>query len=1346
MATPGSVSLGGAAHAPARRWRNARPLLLGLVSTAALGYLFWALYWTHRLFRAPFLPGNLQLTLHLASAALLSVLGAWLLGRCWRQRHVWALELPDGQEHELRGRIVLGSDRASSDLYVGSPVVSRRHAELSPAPDGVVIRDLGSTNGTFAGGLDLRWRGPLTLAAGDPFVLGENGPVWTVVRVPAKGLLAGIAWPLLLACLLAAGLATGFCGNLQRLPERPVVVGTTAIGFEVFRAVVPAVVVGVAFAALIAGAVAVRRRPGRGRGAIEGAAAAALLLAVAGSVTLYSLLPAVGLRYARAAERAWESVGAANWAQIESWEKAGGRPGELRKSLLAGDAAGIPAELRGLGQPPNELASALARYAEGRAALRWAANLAGRAGEPFYSRTYFVQTLTLVAALFAALVLPGLWPPLARAARGGLARLARPLSPRLVRAADAGSPWARRFRFALYPDLLLGFAAAGLVAATLWSPLGSTLGRGKSLYLDLPGMPPMQAVELVKGLFVLFLAGYFARHGELMARTARPRYFAPFLAAALGVLALTAVQADLGGLFMLALFLGIVFVVATGQLRLALAVPLLLVPGLALAWKLGHASIVATRFGLWLDPRGAPLGEQIVEARQLLLSSGWFGHVPGRALAAEIPDVHGDLVIAALAERFGFVGVAMLLAAGFVFVVSLLRAARSAERPAALLLVGLAALFLVQVLAQVGGVTGLLPLTGVPLPWLSHGLTATLVFTLLLGVAVAAGAPIARSASPESEREPVSHLARHLRGFGWFAAALTAALVAAVAWWTVVLPARGALGPRGADYRWRDSRLESEIARLVGAEVFRPAEREARVRIDGAAVARLRREGGLALAPDELGRLADGMRVTERGLAPLPWLVSRGNRFAERGLPRGRVLTADGVAVALTDSRGRRLYPRGGEMFHPLGYAGGLTQGSGVESSAGDLLRGVDLAPPLRLRAFVEDVHYGPDLVLTIDSAVQARAYELLAGRRGATVAIDLASGGLLALASAPSVAPAGARAADWRAWASSPAQPLRNRAIERAQDYSPPGSVFKIAMAAAILDGGSGIDPNERIRCAGHDPELGVSCAHGKAHGAVDLERALAVSCNVYFAHAAVALGEERIRDAAKRLGFNAEAPLDLLHEVPGAALVASRSTVLVDAAGRSIALRPKDLARVGYGQGPVDATLLDVARMGATIAAGGRRIEPRLGRVLELSRAGTDGVAETVWRDELASAGAARQLPSLVAVQVESLLRGVFEHPEGTARRLPKLWTSEGRYRLASSSPGDDWERVPMAGKTGSAWRSRRDATDDAWMVVWAPVEGARVVVATLLEDAGEGGKVAGPVALEVLRTALERMHAAR
>ena len=98
------------------------------------------------------------------------------------------------------------------------------------------------------------------------------------------------------------------------------------------------------------------------------------------------------------------------------------------------------------------------------------------------------------------------------------------------------------------------------------------------------------------------------------------------------------------------------------------------------------------------------------------------------------------------------------------------------------------------------------------------------------------------------------------------------------------------------------------------------------------------------------------------------------------------------------------------------------------------------------------------------------------------------------------------------------------------------------------------------------------------------------------------------------------------------------------------------------------------------------------------------------------------------------------------GTARRLPKLWHSAGRYQLATAAPGDEWEHVPVAGKTGSAWRSRSDSSDDAWMVVWAPAEGARVVVATLVEDAGEGGKVAGPIALEVLRLALERSATAR
>ena len=78
-----------------------------------------------------------------------------------------------------------------------------------------------------------------------------------------------------------------------------------------------------------------------------------------------------------------------------------------------------------------------------------------------------------------------------------------------------------------------------------------------------------------------------------------------------------------------------------------------------------------------------------------------------------------------------------------------------------------------------------------------------------------------------------------------------------------------------------------------------------------------------------------------------------------------------------------------------------------------------------------------------------------------------------------------------------------------------------------------------------------------------------------------------------------------------------------------------------------------------------------------------------------------------------------------------------------MAKASPGKGWERVPLAGKTGTAWRTARAGIDDSWMVAWAPAERARVVTCVLVEGAGTGAAVAGPIAVELLKGGLETLR---
>ena len=478
----------------------------------------------------------------------------------------------------------------------------------------------------------------------------------------------------------------------------------------------------------------------------------------------------------------------------------------------------------------------------------------------------------------------------------------------------------------------------------------------------------------MKALFVLFMAGYFARHGEMLAKAPRGRYVMPYLLAAAMTLALTGVQADLGGLFMLALFLALVFVAATGSIRLVATVPMLMVPGLLLAWWLGLTSIVETRLGIWWQPRVHPLGEQIVQARQLLLSSGWTGHAPFDAQAWRLPDVQGDLMIAALGERFGALGLLAMVAAWFAFGAALLREARSSSRGGAILQASVASLVLVQVMTQVGGTMGLLPLTGVPLPWISQGLTATLVFTVLAALALYGSVPVRRPAErsvaapgPSAVRTG-SHLKTSplgLRSLGhlWNLQAVTCAVLAVLSLlWTGWLPGQPQVGPRGESYRWEDRERLDRIRSWIDAGLFVPTGKGSQVEVDRAAYHRFQ-----DAQTDDPGLLrllstADGLSWRDGEVVPRGYLVTNPNRFADRSLRRGWILDAEGSVLAMTDRAGRRHYPLGAEALHPVGYGGGAARALGVEGRAAEMLRGEDMSWGMRLRAFAEDLHQGPEV------------------------------------------------------------------------------------------------------------------------------------------------------------------------------------------------------------------------------------------------------------------------------------------------------------------------------------------------------------------------------------------------
>lgn len=430
-----------------------------------------------------------------------------------------------------------------------------------------------------------------------------------------------------------------------------------------------------------------------------------------------------------------------------------------------------------------------------------------------------------------------------------------------------------------------------------------------------------------------------------------------------------------------------------------------------------------------------------------------------------------------------------------------------------------------------------------------------------------------------------------------------------------------------------------------------------------------------------------------------------------------------------------RSYPLAAAAAHALGRVGEVTErqlqtAEFAELSPGDLVgqagvelqhnrslmgrdgrrrvivnsRGVEVAeaerdPPLD----------GPSLMLTLDAELQRTMEDAFRGLSGGAIAIEPATGEVLAMTSVPSYDPnqfaTGIDQALWSRLSTDSNTPLMNRVI---QGQYAPGSVFKIVIAVAALEEGV-IAPTTTFYCPGYLSIYNTvfRCGKPTGHGLIDLQGALTHSCNVYFYQIGVRLEIDRIARWARRLGLGAPTGIDLPHEAPG---------VIPDAAWKQRLFKqpwyPGETVSVTIGQGQVTVTPVQLARLAAVIANGGRLVRPHLvKRFADGSEPGAPALELGLKPETLAALRAG--------------MRGVVNAP-GTG------W----RARLAE---------VAVAGKTGSAQvvshaRLTRSASNPSmqphgWFVAFAPVEDPRIALAVIVEHGGSGGEAAAPVARRVL-----------
>lgn len=395
---------------------------------------------------------------------------------------------------------------------------------------------------------------------------------------------------------------------------------------------------------------------------------------------------------------------------------------------------------------------------------------------------------------------------------------------------------------------------------------------------------------------------------------------------------------------------------------------------------------------------------------------------------------------------------------------------------------------------------------------------------------------------------------------------------------------------------------------------------------------------------------------------------------------------------------------------------------AGIEKKYDDRLRGTDGQAWIWVDAFGRDVfseshhHKDPDfaperaspipgipLPLTVDARLQKAAYAAFAGRPGALVALHLPDGGILSLVSSPGYDTnqfiGGIRSENWKALTDNRLRPLLNRAL---QGTYPPGSTYKIVTAAAALELGK-IDETEKIVCPGSFTFGGhrFSCWNKRGHGAVDLRKAIEVSCDVYFYQLGLRLDVDQIFEMAKRFGLGTVTALRFPSE---------RSGFIPSRLGLKRYYRQEwskgYIFPIMIGQGANILTPLQAALMISRFATNNSRLEPHLLR----EETDTPPAAESL-------------LSEHTHTLIKEGLKNVVYGPAGTAGRLRTLPFS-------------------LAGKTGTS-QSGGTLGDHAWFVTYAPEESPEIALSVIVEHGGHGGAVAAPIAAEYLKKYFQFYH---
>ena len=624
-----------------------------------------------------------------------------------------------------------------------------------------------------------------------------------------------------------------------------------------------------------------------------------------------------------------------------------------------------------------------------------------------------------------------------------------------------------------YTLMLVGFIL-------LLSPLIPFIGQeiyGSRIWLSI-GPFSFQPGELAKIAIVLFLAGYLAANREMLSvftwrvgpfNLPDIRTLLPLLLMWLISIGIVAFEKDLGSALVFFFVFLVMLYVASGKKTYVIAGVLMMAIGaVGLYFVFDHIQV---RVATWLDPfaDAQNTGYQLVQTIYSLADGGLFGVGIGRGLADQIPVVESDFIFAAIGEETGLLGAAGLLLLYLCLAIrGMATAARAKSDVSSFAAVGLTAIIILQAFIIVGGVTRLIPLTGLTLPFVSQGGSSLLASFISVALLLRAG--------------------DEATGVGEEMRSATSMLPTASVLGRVALGKRLTRTMVGFSVLFALMVANLTLIMVVQADYYQ----------------------NMAGNNHTLMQESD----TERGS------ISTYD---------GAVLAE---SQQTEDGSYERVYPAGDLASHVVGYYSTQYGTSGIEASENETLKGqqnyASWTDVINAAAGINTP--GNDVRLTINSTIQQAAQDALEGETGAAVVMDPSTGAVLAMASSPTYSAGDVEALLEQAAASDGSDDAGQLVNRATQGLYAPGSTFKIVSLATALQ--NGIASEDSVYASPGTMEIGnaeVSNFGDESYGDITLQRATALSSNTVFGQLGVQIGAQLLVEGAEAFGFNKDLDFEL-------------------------------------------------------------------------------------------------------------------------------------------------------------------------------------------------------------------------